>query len=59
MAAKSRLGLVYSSCPSTWSPSTASTALTKVKFILMPLTSTICSSGCLVDTAEQMGRFAT
>eukprot|EP00965_Chrysotila_dentata_P146510 4837169-Pleurochrysis_carterae.AAC.1 len=59
MAAKSRLGSVYSPCPSTWSPSTASTALTKVKLIPMPLKSTICYPGCPVDTAEQMGRFAT
>eukprot|EP00965_Chrysotila_dentata_P142817 4719716-Pleurochrysis_carterae.AAC.1 len=59
MAAKSRLGSVYSPWSLMWSPSTASTALTKVKFTPMPLTSRIGSPGCPVDMAKQMGRFAT
>eukprot|EP00965_Chrysotila_dentata_P171482 5659400-Pleurochrysis_carterae.AAC.1 len=59
MAAKSRLGSVYSPWSSMWSPSAALTALTKVKFTPMPLTSTVCSPGVPVDMAAQMCRFAT
>eukprot|EP00965_Chrysotila_dentata_P026697 885331-Pleurochrysis_carterae.AAC.1 len=57
--AKSRLGSVRSPSSSALSPIADSTALTRVKFTPIPLTSIICSPSGPVAIAKQIGRLAT